>query len=69
VALALVATWLRWTAVAATLLTVFLLAVAAVVLLPVVEWLGAPLETRVARVALPPGPTGSSSSGARSTGG
>jgi uncharacterized SAM-binding protein YcdF (DUF218 family) len=54
VGLALVATWLRWTAVAATLLTVFLLAVAAVVLLPVVEWLGAPLETRVARVALPP---------------
>jgi uncharacterized SAM-binding protein YcdF (DUF218 family) len=54
VALALVATWLRWTAVAATLLTAFLLSVAAVVALPVVEWLGAPLEDRVARAPLPP---------------
>jgi uncharacterized SAM-binding protein YcdF (DUF218 family) len=54
VALALLATWLRWTAVAATLLTAFLLSVAAVVALPVVEWLGAPLESRVARAPLPP---------------
>jgi uncharacterized SAM-binding protein YcdF (DUF218 family) len=54
VALALVATWLRWTAVAATLLTTFLLSVAAVVALPTVEWLGAPLEARVTRVPLPP---------------
>ena len=54
VALALLATWLRWTAVAATLLTAFLLSVAAVVALPVVEWLGAPLEDRVARAPLPP---------------
>ncbi|MFN2323855.1 MAG: hypothetical protein ABR510_12960, partial [Trueperaceae bacterium] len=53
VATALVATWLRWVAVAATLLTTFLLAVAAVVLLPVGEWLGAPLETRVAAAPLP----------------
>lgn len=50
---ALVATWLRWTAMAATLLTAFLVAVAAVVLLPVDEWLGAPLETRVAAAPLP----------------
>jgi uncharacterized SAM-binding protein YcdF (DUF218 family) len=53
VAAALVATWLRWVAVAATLLTAFLVAVAAVVLLPVGEWLGAPLETRVAAAPLP----------------
>ena len=53
VATALVATWLRWAAVAATLLTAFLVAVAAVVLLPVTEWLGAPLETRVAAPPLP----------------
>lgn len=53
VVLALAATWLRWAAVAATLLTAFLLAIAAVVLLPVVEWLGAPLETRVAAAPLP----------------
>ena len=53
VALALVASWLRWHAIAATLLTVFLLAVAVVVLLPVGEWLGSPLETRVAGAALP----------------
>jgi uncharacterized SAM-binding protein YcdF (DUF218 family) len=54
VALALLATWLRWTAIAATLLTAFLAAVAAVVLLPVGEWLGAPLETRVTAAPLPP---------------
>jgi uncharacterized SAM-binding protein YcdF (DUF218 family) len=53
VALALIASWLRWHAVASTLLTAFLLVVAAVVLLPVNEWLGSPLETRVADVALP----------------
>lgn len=53
VVLALAATWLRWLAVAATLLTVFLVIVAAVVLLPVGEWLGAPLETRVAAAPLP----------------
>ena len=52
-ALALVATWLRWQAVAATLLTAFLLVVAAVLLLPVGEWLGAPLETRVPTAPLP----------------
>jgi uncharacterized SAM-binding protein YcdF (DUF218 family) len=53
VALALVATWLRWHAIAATLLTAFLVVVAAVLLLPVGEWLGAPLETRVASSPLP----------------
>ena len=53
VALALAATWLRWHAVAATLLTAFLVVVAAVLLLPVGEWLGAPLETRVASSPLP----------------
>lgn len=53
VVLALVATWLRWVAVAATLLTAFLVAVGAVVLLPVGEWLGAPLEARVVAVPLP----------------
>ena len=53
VALALVASWLRWSAFAATLLGVFLAVVGAVVLLPVGEWLGAPLETRVARAPLP----------------
>jgi uncharacterized SAM-binding protein YcdF (DUF218 family) len=53
VALALVATWLRWAAVAATLLTTFLLSVTAVVALPVVEWLGAPLEDQVPRAPLP----------------
>lgn len=50
---ALLATWARWTALAATLLTAYLVAVAAVVLLPVGEWLGAPLETRVAAAPLP----------------
>ena len=53
VALALVATWLRWHAIASTLLTGFLLAVAVVLLLPVDEWLGSPLETRVTGAALP----------------
>jgi uncharacterized SAM-binding protein YcdF (DUF218 family) len=54
VALALLATSLRWTAVAGTLMTAFLLSVAAVVALPTVEWLGAPLEDRVTPVPLPP---------------
>lgn len=54
VVMALVAVWWRWHAVAATFLTAFLLVVAAVILLPVGEWLGAPLETRVARPTLPP---------------
>lgn len=53
VALALIATWLRWQALAATFLTVFLLVVAAVLLLPVGEWLGAPLETQVTPAPLP----------------
>jgi uncharacterized SAM-binding protein YcdF (DUF218 family) len=53
VASSLLATWLRWVALAATLLTAFLVAVAAVVLLPVGEWLGAPLEARVPAVPLP----------------
>lgn len=53
VALALVATWLRWTAVAATLLAAVALGLAAVVLLPVGAWLGTPLETRVAAAPLP----------------
>lgn len=53
VALALVASWLRAQALAATLLTAFLLVVAAVLLLPVGEWLGAPLETRVPAAPLP----------------
>lgn len=50
---ALLATWLRWSAVAATSLTTFLVVVAAVLLLPVAEWLGAPLETRVPAAPLP----------------
>jgi uncharacterized SAM-binding protein YcdF (DUF218 family) len=53
VALALVASWLRLHALAATLLTLFLLAIAAVVLLPVDEWIAGPLESQVARVPLP----------------
>jgi uncharacterized SAM-binding protein YcdF (DUF218 family) len=54
VALALVASWLRLHALAATLLTLFLLAIAAVVALPVAEWVAAPLESRVERAPLPP---------------
>ncbi len=53
VALALAATWLRWQAIAATFLTAFLGVVAAVLLLPVGEWLGAPLETRLVTGPLP----------------
>ena len=51
---ALVATWLGLRALASSLLTLFLAAIAAVALLPVGEWLGAPLEARVVRGALPP---------------
>ncbi len=50
---ALAATWVRWTALAATLLTTFLVVIAAAVFLPVDAWLGVPLETRVAPVPLP----------------
>jgi uncharacterized SAM-binding protein YcdF (DUF218 family) len=53
IALALLTLWLRWTAVAASLLTLFLLTVAAVVVLPVGEWLAAPLEDHVERAPLP----------------
>jgi len=53
VLLALVAIWFRWLALAATLLTAFLAVVAAVVLLPVGAWLGAPLETQVVAPPLP----------------
>jgi uncharacterized SAM-binding protein YcdF (DUF218 family) len=53
VAAALVATWLRWTALAATLLTTFLVVIAAAVFLPFDEWLGAPLETQVRPAPLP----------------
>lgn len=53
VALALIAALLRWTAMATTLLTLFLAGIAAIVLLPLDEWLGAPLEQQVAAVPLP----------------
>lgn len=53
VAAALVATWVRWTALAATLLTAFLVVIAAAVFLPFDEWLGVPLETAVAPAPLP----------------
>ncbi len=53
VVLALVAVSVRWQAVAASLLTAFLAVVAAVVLLPVGAWLGAPLETQVVAPPLP----------------
>lgn len=53
VAAALAATWVRWTALAATLLTAFLVVVVAVVWLPFDEWLGAPLETQVQPAPLP----------------
>jgi uncharacterized SAM-binding protein YcdF (DUF218 family) len=53
VALALVTNWLRWQTLSASLLTIFLLLLAAVLQLPLSEWLGAPLEDRVARVPLP----------------
>ncbi|CAN5774689.1 YdcF family protein [soil metagenome] len=53
VALALVALWARWHALASSLLTLFLLAVAATVALPVTEWIAAPLESQIARAPLP----------------
>jgi uncharacterized SAM-binding protein YcdF (DUF218 family) len=53
VVLALLSVWLRWHAVAASLLTVFLLAVGVVVVLPVAEWIAAPLESSVPRAPLP----------------
>jgi uncharacterized SAM-binding protein YcdF (DUF218 family) len=53
VALALLALWLRWHSLAASLLTLFLLAVGAVVVLPVAEWIAAPLEETVERAPLP----------------
>lgn len=53
VVFAWIATVVRWTGLAAALLTAFLLAVAAATLLPVDEWLGAPLETRVPAGTLP----------------
>ena len=53
VVLALLATWVGARAVASTLLTTFLLAVALVVFLPFDHWLGAPLETRIAAAPLP----------------
>ncbi len=53
VAAALLATWVRWTALAATLLTTFLVVIAAAVFLPFDEWLGGPLETAVAPAPLP----------------
>ena len=54
VVLALMALWVRWHALAASLLTLFLLALGAVVVLPVAEWIAAPLESSVERAALPP---------------
>jgi len=53
IALALVATWLRWHALAASLLTLLLAAIAVVVLLPVTEWVVGPLEGRVPPAPLP----------------
>lgn len=53
VALALLASLLRWVALATTLLTLFLASIAAIVFLPLDEWLGAPLEDQVMAAALP----------------
>jgi uncharacterized SAM-binding protein YcdF (DUF218 family) len=53
VVLALCAAWIGWRAVAATLLTVFLLVVGSVMLLPFDHWLGAPLEAMVSAPPLP----------------
>jgi uncharacterized SAM-binding protein YcdF (DUF218 family) len=53
VVLALLATWVGWRALASTLLTIFLLVVALVMLLPFDHWLGAPLEARVPAAPLP----------------
>ncbi len=53
IALALVATWLRWQALAASLLTLVLAAIAVAVLLPVTEWIAGPLEAQAPPVPLP----------------
>ncbi len=53
IALALVGTWLRWHALAASLLTLVLASIAVAVVLPVTEWIAGPLEEQVAPVALP----------------
>ncbi len=53
IALALVATWLRWHALAASLLTLALAAIAVVVVLPVTEWIVGPLEAQAPLPALP----------------
>jgi uncharacterized SAM-binding protein YcdF (DUF218 family) len=53
IGLALVATWLRWHAFAASLLTLVLVAIAVAVLLPVTEWIVGPLESQVAPAELP----------------
>jgi len=53
IGLALLATWLRWHALAASLLTLVLAFVAVVVLLPVTEWIVGPLESQVAPAPLP----------------
>jgi uncharacterized SAM-binding protein YcdF (DUF218 family) len=54
VALALLTNWLRWQTLSASLLTIFLLLLTAVLQLPLADWLGAPLEERVRPVPLPP---------------
>ncbi len=54
VALALVASWLRAHALAASLLTLVLAAIAVAVVLPVTEWIAGPLEEQVAPAPLPP---------------
>jgi uncharacterized SAM-binding protein YcdF (DUF218 family) len=53
IALALLATWARWHALAASLLTLVLAVVAAAVVLPVTEWIAGPLEEQVAITPLP----------------
>ena len=53
IGLALFATWLRWHALASSLLTLVLAAIAVAVLLPVTEWIVGPLESQVAATALP----------------
>ena len=53
IALSLVATWFRWHALAASLLTLVLVGIAVVVVLPVTAWLAGPLEDQVPPVPLP----------------
>lgn len=53
IALALVATWLRWHALAASLLTLVLATIAVVVVLPVTEWIVGPLEAQAPLPDLP----------------